>query len=306
MENGNKKIAFGIPFKASEYTTALELCLHSIQKFVDCEYDVFLQIDITNEKLSERFLKKQIQEMFPYIKTCYYKRKRTGDYTQALVDWVMSESDADYMIFLHSDIFFNSDTAFENLLLPFKQDSSIAISGWEVPFSKYQSTYHINDNVKKSFYIAPRLCTWLYAINATAYRELQCSKNSLWLGNFHVFNLQNEPFPKDIEQKQFIKWISQFEEYKELECNGKTCLIDIGTFAKYYIDQKQISFYSLGEMSNPDFNSMDLKYDPFGFVHIEQYDPERFDNVFYKSDLLTKRTDELKALLSQYKTDVCN
>ena len=244
--------------------------------------------------MAAEFNEQKFLSKFPDVIIREYKRKRVGDYTQALVDWVVNDSNADYIIILHSDVFFYNSTAFECLLTPLIKDSTLVLSGWEVPFSEYSSTFHISENTKKNFFVAPRICTWLMAINSYSYKTIKIPKESLWLGNFHISNIQNEPFPKDINLKDFMSWF--------LECNimddmHKTCLLDIGTFAKYYVDKDLIRFFSLGNVPNPDFKTMELDYNSYGYVHIEQYDPERFNDLFYKSSLLELRSRKIKEII---------
>ena len=53
----------------------------------------------------------------------------------------------------------------------------------------------------------------------------------------------------------------------------------------------------MGEEINPSFDSLKLKYRKEGFVHIEQFDPERFNDIFYKKDLLTERENILDEII---------
>lgn len=296
MEYLKNKIAFGIPFKASGHTAALELCLCSIERFAVFPHEVFLQVDITNTELFKSFSERKLLEQFPFVKIKYYRRKRTGDYTQALVDWVIGQSDAAYAIFLHSDVFFYKIDIFNILLQPFIDDGGEAISCWEVPFTEYRSTFHISK--EKHFYVAPRLCSWLFAVNIKEYKVLDVNQDLLWVGGYNVVNGHISQFPAD--EVDFIMWLSSFERYREMIDSGLNCLIDIGSFAKYYCDKGNIKIYSLGTEANPDFASMKLKYKDEGFVHIEQYDPERFDDNFYSSELMQIRTMELDDVLKQF------
>jgi len=68
-----------------------------------------------------------------------------------------------------------------------------------------------------------------------------------------------------------------------------------------YWDEGLITGHCLGEMGNPDFASLELTCHPEGFVHIEQYDPERFDDHFYAKELMQKRTEQIEQILQKMK-----
>ena len=294
-----EKIAFGIPFKASKFTQALKLCLYSIQKYAsEYDYSIYLLVDVTNWQLSSDFSEDRLKQEFPHIIIKYYRRSRTGDYTQALTDWVVSVTSAKYAIFLHSDVYFTDCFVLAQLLQPLKQDYDV--SGWEVSFCRYESTYHISENNRKRFYIAPRICTWLFAVNCTKYRAMGEITQAFWLGNYHVQLLKKEPFPIVVDQNDFVKWLSTDSMYTEMKKSGLTCLIDIGTFAKYFYDRGNVNFFCLGKQSNPNFDSMDIRDYHQGFIHIEQFDPERFDDKFYSSELLKLRANILNDIFSDF------
>ena len=50
-----KTVAVGIPFLASKYTSALELCLNSVKRYLPEVNEVFLQVDNSNEELTKEF-----------------------------------------------------------------------------------------------------------------------------------------------------------------------------------------------------------------------------------------------------------
>ena len=294
-----EKIAFGIPFKASKFTQALQLCLYSIQKFAsEYDYTIYLLADVTNVELASDFPEGTLKQQFPHIIIKHYKRSRIGDYTQALADWVIFETDAKYAIFLHSDVYFTDCLVLTQLLQPLKQNHDI--SGWEVPFCRYESTFHLSENNQKRFYIAPRICTWLFAVNCTNYRSIGEITQVFWLGNYHVQFLKTQPFPTVIDQNDFLKWLSSDSVFTEMKKSGLTCLIDIGTFARYFSEKGCIKFFCLGKQSNPNFDSMEIKDYYQGFIHIEQFDPERFDDKFYSSEFLKLRVDIVRNICSNF------
>lgn len=294
-----EKIAFGIPFKASKFIQALQLSLYSIQRFAsEYDYTIYLLADITNQQLASDFPEATLRQQFPHIIIKHYIRSRIGDYTQALTDWVISESDAEYAIFLHSDVYFTDSSVLAQLLLPLKRNYDI--SGWQVSFCRYESTFQISETNRKQFYIAPRICTWLFAVNCTKYLAMGEITKAFWLGNFNVRFLKTEPFPDVVDQNDFVKWLSADSMFTEMIESGLTCLIDIGTFAKYFSEKGDINFFCLGKQSNPNFDSLDIKDYHQGFIHIEQFDPERFDDKFYSSELLKLRADIINDICSNF------
>lgn len=286
-----KKIAIGIPFLASSHIKALQLALLSINKYIG-DVDVCILLDCSNKELSEQFNVIDVLKCYPSIKFKYYTAESgRGKYKQALIDWCCLEMNYEYVIIMHSDVFFYKNNILETLIEPLIKNNEYIATYWEMPLSEYKSTFHIGNNEKRMI-IAPRICTWLFALNVARYREYINSnmderEYAPFHGHYH-FDIN--------EENKYIKWIRDNYNSQVIE-KYEYIFFDIGTFFRYDLDKKYIKGFSLGEEINPSFDSLKLKYRKEGFVHIEQFDPERFNDIFYKKDLLTERENILDEIM---------
>lgn len=291
----DNSIAIGIPFLASKHTKALELCLLSIRKYIPNCKEVFLQLDITNKDLYDEFSMETILKINPNIIIKYYERTTSGDYKQALIDWLIAESTSTYAIILHSDVFFWKNSIEECLIKPLIDNPDTMICCWKTVLTQYESTFHKTQEQSKRFWVAPRIATWLFSLNINLCKQIDESFKVFWKGHYWITNgnIANIPVNKEI----FIRWLKQQENFEIINKEGEKCLIDIGTFLRMYWDMGKVKGICLGELNNPSFKTLDLLYQPDGFVHIEQYDPERFDDQFYEKTLMDKRTKLIEKIL---------
>ena len=74
-------------------------------------------------------------------------------------------------------------------------------------------------------------------------------------------------------------------------------IIDHGGIVRYYLAVGEVSGAVLGTDKNPSFDSMKLYYNPNGYVHIEQTDPNRYNDTLYTRELLCVRMKEIRELL---------
>ena len=286
-----KKIAIGIPFLASGHIKALQLALLSINKYIG-NVDVCILLDCSNEKLASEFNVIDILKFYPSIKFKYYVADSgRGKYKQALIDWCCLEMNYEYVIIMHSDVFFYKYNILQTLIEPLIENNEYIATYWEMPLIEYKSTFHIGNNEKRMI-IAPRICTWLFALNVARYREYMKSninerEYAPFYGHYH-FDIN--------DNNQYIKWIKNNYNSDAIK-NYDYIFFDIGTFFRYDLDKKIIKGCSLGEEINPSFDSLKLKYRKEGFVHIEQFDPERFNDIFYKKDLLKERENILDEII---------
>lgn len=286
-----EKIAIGIPFRASDKIDALILCLASLKKYVKFDYDLFLLVDYTNENIEQNFSIKSILEINNEIRFKYYKNTRGGLYKQALIDWI-SDENYDYFFIMHADIFLYKENVLEKMLSDIRKTDNMLVS-WKTNLLEYNSTYHIKEESKKSMMIAPRICTWLFCVNNNIYKKY-IKENKLEYPLFvgHYWFDMNDT-------NKYTEWIRTQDNYNSMKDKYTKCFFDIGTFFRFLVDNLEIKMLSYGLEQNPSFSSMDLCYREFGFVHIEQYDPTRFNNEFYKIDLLEDRTKIIKNILKK-------
>lgn len=286
-----KKIAIGIPFLASSHIKALQLALLSISKYIG-DIDVCILLDCSNKELATQFNVIDVLKTYPSIKFKYYNADSgRGKYKQALIDWCCLEMDYEYVIIMHSDVFFYKNDILQTLIKPLIENNQYIATYWEMPLSEYKSTFHIKNNEKRMI-IAPRICTWLFALNVDRYREYIKSNMSKrdyepFYGHYH-FDIN--------DNNKYIEWIKNKYNSNLLE-KYDYIFFDIGTFFRYDLDKELIKGYSLGEEINPSFDSLKLKYRKEGFVHIEQFDPERFNDIFYRKDLLVERENILDEII---------
>lgn len=284
-----EKVAIGIPFRASNKIDSLILCLASLKKYVSFKFDLFLLVDYTNDEIEQNFSIKNILEINNEIRIKYYKNNRGGLYKQCLIDWI-SNKNYDYFFIMHADIFLYKENVLEKMLSDLKNTDNMLVS-WKTDLLEYKSTYHINE--EKCMLIAPRICTWLFCVNNNIYKDYISNKNldyPLFVGHY-LFDLN--------EDNKYINWIKKQPNFDLIKGEHKNCFFDIGSFFRYLVDNSDAKMLSYGLEQNPSFASMDLCYRDFGFVHIEQYDPTRFNNKFYKEDLLEERTKIIKAILKE-------
>ena len=287
------KVAFGITFKSTKYISALLLCLNSIKRFSNFKYEIFIQVHLPDDKTV--FDEKSISQTEDNINFHYYKGSPLL-YKQSLIDWVLrikNQKKLDYLVTLHSDVFLYNKTAVKNLLTPFKNEK-YAISYYDVPLTWYESTFHIDERAKKSLLIPPRCSEWFMAINLNKYDRF-IKTNKLIYAPF----IKDKFYFIDPEKTEYHEWVKKQPGFKNLKKWKPFYLMDIGTFLKYYLDKKLFKGFSLGVLSNPNFNRIEFDYNGYGFVHIEQFDPDRFNNTIYKEDLLVERDKMVSDILSR-------
>ena len=144
------KIAVGIPFMASIHTSALRLCLLSLYKYADFDFDVYLLVDCTNKQLAISFDENRLLSEFPKIHIRHHSRLKAGDYKQALIDWVVMSADCNYAIIMHSDVFLYKNGLMRLLIEPLIDDNDAVASFWLTPLVLYNSTFHANEAQKKT------------------------------------------------------------------------------------------------------------------------------------------------------------
>lgn len=290
-------VAVGIPFMASQYTKALELCLLSIKRYLPQATEVFLQLDITNESLRHSFHPEPILEIMPQIQIRHYTRSRSGDYKQALIEWVLSKTQANYAIFMHSDVFFWKPSIYSLLIEPLFRQPEQMFCCWKTPFVEYYSTFHKSQKSAKNFWVAPRVATWLFSVNVGAFRDPNVDYSVLWKGHYWIRGGILGDIPVDSDA--FLAWLETYGIDNMIRTGVKDCLIDIGTFFRMSWDQGTLRGISLGVLDNPNFSSINFYYHKEGFVHIEQYDPERFNDQFYRRQKLIERTELIEDILQR-------
>lgn len=288
-----KKIAIGIPFLASSHIKALQLALLSIKKYIG-DIDVCILLDCSNCDLASEFNVIDVLKSYLSIRFKYYTASSgRGKYKQALIDWCCLEMNYEYVIIMHSDVFFYKNNILQTLIEPLIDNDKYIATYWEMPLTEYKSTFHIENNEKKML-IAPRICTWLFALNVKRYKEYINSDKinreyAPFYGHYH-FNINDD-------NNQYIRWIKETYSNDVLK-KYDYIFFDIGTFFRYDLDKNTIKGNSLGEEINPSFDSLKLKYRKEGFVHIEQFDPERFNDIFYKKNLLKERENILDEIIT--------
>jgi hypothetical protein len=286
------KIAFGIPFRVSVFDTALSLCLNSIMRYASFEFEVFILLDISRE---ENFDFPKLYKINNKINYKTIKCKR-GLHKQHLVEWISQHRpDIDFLFILHSDVFFYKFGVFEHLLTPLLTSNHI-VSYWDVPCTLYQSTFHLNDSVKKNILIAPRCSSWFMCINMKNYIHLTNSCDFEY-GLFEAVHENKFSF-FDNSKRKYHNWIRSTYEFSKLETKPFEYFMDVSSFLKFQIDTGRVSGFSLGIESNPSFCSMELNYRPIGYVHIEQFSPDRYDNSFYSRELFLQRNEQIQRILN--------
>lgn len=297
MSHNCDLVAYAIPFLASKHTEALILCIKSLAKYSPFPYELFIQIDDTNKELIKEFDESELREVCPEAKIRYRTRTRSGDYKQALTDWVTQETSAGYVIVLHSDVVLYKSDAVSSLVDALSTDCSALAATWKIQFSEYISTYHISEEKKKHFYVAPRMCTWLFALNTENYRSARLAYDHLLLGHYWIRNgiLQEVPVP----QGRFLAWLKSFDEYDTFVASGLPCLVDIGTFARFYADAGDLKVVYLGYEHNPGLHSLEPSFADAGYIHLEQYDPERFNESLYSAELMEFRARTVAMLMEK-------
>ena len=291
----NKTIAVGIPFMASRYTKALELCLLSVKRYLPQTTEVFLQLDVTNESLYDSFDPTPILRIMPQIRIRHYTRSRSGDYKQALIDWVLSESQSSYALFMHSDVFFWKRGVHQLMIEPLINHPEQMFCCWKTPFVEYSSTFHKSREAAKNFWVAPRVATWLFSVNISAFRDGGVNYSLFWKGHYWIRSGVLGEIPVDADM--FMAWLETHNIDNTIRSGTKDCLIDIGTFFRMNWDQGSIRGICPGTLDNPSFSQMDFIYHKEGFVHIEQYDPERFNDQLYARSTFSARTERIKDVL---------
>ena len=288
------KLAVGIPFFASKNIAPLLLCLKSLDRYSSLEYDLFILLNCSDPSQYQGFCFPEVLRIANEVHVKYY----SGDdnaYKQTLIDWIAdSHFEYDYMFILHSDIFLYKNGVMERMLDALVGTDNL-ISYWDVPAQLFQSTYHLSESSKLTFMVAPRVRSWLMCICVEKYRKFRDNcplAKCLFLG-----------FAKNTGDPQmqgvwewFYKQCSK-KERRYLEQGN--AIIDHGGVLRYYLSIGKISGVVLGKDSNPNFDSMSLYYNPYGYVHIGQTDPNRYNDSFYSKKLLQVRMNEIKKLLNE-------
>lgn len=286
------KIAVGIPFFASKHIEPLILCIKSLQKYSRLKLDFFILLNCSDSSQYREMCFPKILEVVQELHVKWY----CGDdnaYKQTLVDWITDCDDQyDYMFILHSDVFLYKVNVLETMLEAI-EDTDHLISCWKVPVQLFQSTFHISSDNRVEFLVAPRVSSWLMCISVEKYRKFRdyCELGKyLFLGFTH--NADQKPC------NEIWQWFKDQtpEDLKHYISRGKA-IIDHGGVLEYYLSIGAISGVSLGDDINPSFTSMDLYYNPYGYVHIGQMDPNRYNDTFYKKELLELRMQEIRNLL---------
>lgn len=291
---------FGIPFKVSKYTKALELCIYSIEKF--CPHKcIYILLDYSDEKLLEGFNLDNLMALSNNIIIKRYVANRGGDYKQALLNWVLNDGYYDYSIILHSDVYFYNSYIIEKFYRSLRANPTVGFAGWKTPLVFYQSKYHEDASKKRQFWVAPRVCTWLFAINNCVFSNID-EYDILLKGHYWCDKSFNAVIPiRDADN--FWDWLKN--EFVKNNFNAdEKILLDIGTFLRYKLDKQDLKALIFGEKSNPSFDSLELIYQPEGYVHIEQYDPERFNGSLYSESLMEYRTQLVQAELEKIKKGI--
>lgn len=293
------KIAVGIPFKASYNISAFTLCLKSMKRYCKLNYDLFILLDCSD---GDDFPYAYILKLAESMNVKYYIRPKLGELKQAITDWVTQEVGGyDYVYFMHSDVFFFKENVLENLLEPLLNHEYIA-SYWETPLTVYKSTFHINRGAKKEFMVAPRCSSWCMCVDLKVYEDF-ISKNEV---DYKLFSGHHYFLFNDSGLQKYHDWIKGQPNYEEENGDNRYegYFIDPTTFMKYYIDAGKLKGYSFGFEPNPSFNNMDFYYRESGFVHIEQFTDDRFNDQFYSKNLFELRDQKvIEVLETQYGKD---
>lgn len=287
------KVVIGIPVLVNEHTEALELCLASIREKSEFEVEICILLHWDDSFSSNIDILPLLKRYSP-LKIYLYHEKQNHRFKQELIDNIRRDyKDFDYMIIMHSDVFLWRKGAITDLLKPYENDNYIA-TFHSVPLHLYRSTFHINE--QKKLLIAPRISSWFFSINIPILNSMleqnqEIIKYPLFIGGIK--------FATD-EPNEFVNWAKQNEKYMEYTNEINIILFDVGCFFLYYIQKLGIPYYSFGMDSNPDFKSMELFYREDGIVHLEQFDPRRFNDQFYSKDVFQERIKLVKEILKEY------
>ena len=289
-----RRIAIGMPFFASEYIAPLVLCLKSLQRYTSFEYDLFILLNCSDPSQYRRFCFPDILQIAGEVHVKYY----CGDdnaYKQTLIDWIVdSHCGYEYMFILHADVFLYQNGVMERMLEALIGTEHI-ISCWDVQAQLFQSTFHMSEEQKLEFVVAPRVSSWFMCISVERYREF---RNQCPLGNCLFIGLAKNT--GDLKTQCIWDWF--YEQcpagLRSYIMEGKA-IVDHGGVLRYYLSTGEISGAILGSEKNPDFDSMQLYYNPYGYVHIGQTDPNRYNDITYSKELLRVRMKEIVRLLQK-------
>lgn len=287
-----RKIAVGIPFFASEHIEPLALCLKSLQKYTTLEYDLFILLNCSDPSQYRGFCFPEILKIADEVHVkCY-----CGDdnaYKQTVIDWITDFGGGyEYMFILHSDVFLYRPGVMEHMLEALDGTDHL-ISYWDVPTQLFQSTFHASEDRKMEFVVGPRVSTWFMCICVEKYREF---RNRCPLG--HCLFLGFARNTGDQLMQCIWDWFYENcpEDWRGYMSQEKA-IIDHGGIVRYYLAVGEVSGAVLGTDKNPSFDSMNLYYNPNGYVHIEQTDPNRYNDTLYTRELLRVRMKEIRELL---------
>lgn len=293
-----KHIAIGIPFFASKHIEPLVLCLKSLKKYCELKYELFILLNCSDSVQYQEMCFPKILKEAQELHVKWY----CGDdnaYKQTLVDWIAnSNCNFDYMFILHSDVFLYKKKVLETMLEAIENTEHL-ISCWNVPVQLFRSTYHTSIENQIEFLVAPRVSSWLMCISVDKYRAFR-EKCDLGKYLFLGFCKNADNYPSNAIWHWFLEQTPR--ELQHYISDGKA-IIDHGGILQYYLSMGEISGVYLGEDVNPSFSSMDLYYNPYGYVHIGQMDPNRYNDIFYRKSLLETRLKEVKRLIRE---DYCD
>lgn len=290
-------ISFAIPFLASKYTKAFELCIKSIIKYCPYEFDFYIQIDKSDDNLAKNLNLDNITKLFPKITIKEIIHKSSGSYKNELIQWVTRNSNSDIVIVLHSDVIFFCDTAFKKIVEPLVTDKTKIASYWKIPFVEYCSTFHNDITKKKNFFVAPRVSSWIFGLNRKVFlNQIEDNKKFEECFNGH-FWIKNGDC--NLVSADYLNWLTKQQNYSEYYKSNLNCLIDIGCIFLYLIDKYSLSATEIGVETNPSMSSLKFKLRTEGYIHVEQYDPQRFDGSLYENDLFELRTKMLETIESK-------
>ncbi|WP_236993908.1 hypothetical protein [Methanomassiliicoccus luminyensis] len=289
MEDRNPRIyakcAIAMPFLASRHTQALELCMKSILRYGPESMDIFISVDAKGS-VSDIFPKERIQSISDRINIIPLDDK---NYKQALLNY-MASLDYDYTYVIHSDVFFTGNKALNKLLKALVDKSDAVLSYYDVPLCIHESTYHMSGESKRKYVLSPRVSTWIMCFNVGNYRKIK-KKYGMKIDFVRVWmNLNDDYF------EEYNQWMRSQKEFDLIYSSFPfdEYMVDIGGLIKYQIDTGNVNGVSVGSESNPDFNSMNLNKRSDEYVHIEQFDPSRYNDRLYSKGLLDTRANQIK------------
>lgn len=297
-------IAVGIPFFASRHIEPLILCVESIKKYSNLDINFFLLLNCSDPSQYKDFC---FPDVLKHVGEIHIKHYCGDDnmYKQVLIDWITDcKLPYEYMFIFHSDVFLYRYGVLEKMLDALKRTDSM-ISCWDVPAQLYKSTFHISEEERQEFLVGPRVSSWLMCIEVGKYREFRNGCNlgkQLFLG----YKIDNQEFSNQDEFHEICEWFcEQTPNCLRHYLQKKQAIIDHGGILRYYISKGTVCAAFLGKDINPSLSSMDMFYNPYGYVHIGQTDPNRYNDKLYSAKLLEVRMNKVVDLLKN-EYNYCN